>query len=699
MNKLIAQAVFIALAIPSALAQSATSYPYLDDSNGPSKAEPGLQYPRIMLTETQSLKGTDERYSKYDVIGAKLSALNTVAGIQKVNPDVNYHLAFSPRAYQGYVQRDPCERAMGMPFGGTGPATQGCEVFAGHWLYQSGTTTTGAVSATATVLTVQNPSAVVAGDYVVIYDAPAGSFNNAEHAMVQSVNQTSGQVVLKSRGYKSTPRAHGKGAVVARHDLGQGGGTPENWAYNMTTECPKDANNNTVGEAIAEWLVSNHMKNSRGDVVKGVRMDGIYFDADAFFINAGKVDADNDLVTDGAMSSSGVNLWGEGMKDFYRMMRDRFPALILAAGSRRSRGFEDLNGTQMEGWPVSGGYEAVKPSYEGHEGFESVFQRYNVHMRQHDLAPAYVENLSKNPTKTHPRGVSPAPTSNSAFRFGLGSTLLDDGYYGQQNHAADPDPWYDEYAVDVTAGSATYGKAIASDPTNESRIRAHKGWLGEPLDVYERIYDPVAFAPAKTRLANGGFEANTAGWSATNVTLTRTTTAAIEGTSSLHVSKQLRIDKGGDHTAVTGPAVRMEKGKTYTFVFAAKSSEMRDMAVRIANAKGNFLIPAKWTRIVMTVNPTTTGDFKPRFALDKENTEVWIDAVYAFEGSATLMWREFENGAVLVNASGKTQTANLGATWRRILGTGQDPVNDGRTLTSVTLPPWDAAILVRPKTK
>ena len=513
------------------------------------------------------------------------------------------------------------------------------------------------------------------------------------------MNQTTGQVILKARGFKSAPRTHAAGAIVAHHDLGQAGGTPENWAYNMTTDCPRDANNKTIGEAMADWLVANQNRNARGDLVAGARMDGIYFDADAYFINANHVDANNDQIVDEATSEDGVNLWGEGMKEFYRMARDRFPGLILSAGSRRSRGFEDLNGTQMEGWPVSGVYEAANPSYDGVDGFDSVFQRYNVHMREHAAAPAYVENLSKNPTAAHPRGVSPPPSSNAAFRFGLASTLLDDGYYGQQNHEQDPDPWYDEYAVDVTPDSASYGKAMVSDATDESAIRAHKGWLGEPLGLRERLYDPAAFAPELSRVANGGFEATTTGWTASNVTMVRDTGTAMAGTASLHLSKHLRFDPGSNGTALTGSALRLEKGKTYTIAFAAKSSEMRDLVVRVANTRETFLIPEQWTRVVFSVTPTATGDYKPKFMLDKESTDVWIDEVYVFEGSAETLWREFEHGAVLVNASAETKTVDLSATWQRIQGTGQDPVNDGSTLTSVTLPPWDAAILVRPQVR
>jgi hypothetical protein len=42
------------------------------------------------------------------------------------------------------------------------------------------------------------------------------------------------------------------------------------------------------------------------------------------------------------------------------------------------------------------------------------------------------------------------------------------------------------------------------------------------------------------------------------------------------------------------------------------------------------------------------------------------------------------------------RTVDLGATFQRIGGTGQDPVNDGADVTQLTLPAYDGIVLVRP---
>ena len=426
-------------------------------------------FPKIMLTETQGMNGTLEQYSKYDVIGPKASQMAWVKAIQAMNPDVKYHYPISPRAYQGYVKGEACEQGMGIPFGYTGPASEGCTMYAGHWMYMAGTTLVQSVDATAKTIYVNEKDRLTVGQYVVIYDAPAGSFAKAEHAKVVSIDKSSWpyKVTLKARGFKSKASWHPKGAIVAEHVSGFGSHA-ENWAYNMSQTCPVDANGLTMAEYMANWLVGNYNRDAKGREVSGVEVDGIYFDVDAYFDSDPRWDVDNDLSEEAGMTAHGVNLWGEGLLDFYYRVRERFPNKRIVGGARRSRGFSSLNGVQMEGWPVTSNFESPTPEYEDGDGFDALLQRYTMHMRHHVPGDLYTENLSKTPSKVYPQGHE-NEASNASFRFGFGSTLLDDGHYGEQNSAEHPDPWYDEYAVDVVPGSVTYGHAILSNPNDEVR--------------------------------------------------------------------------------------------------------------------------------------------------------------------------------------------------------------------------------------
>jgi hypothetical protein len=108
------------------------------------------------------------------------------------------------------------------------------------------------------------------------------------------------------------------------------------------------------------------------------------------------------------------------------------------------------------------------------------------------------------------------------------------------------------------------------------------------------------------------------------------------------------------------------------------------------------MIPDYWVRRVMTFTADSTSNSAVVFQVGQESVPFLLDEVYLFEGNANVFKREFEHGLVVVNATGGTRNIPLGGTYLRIRGTGQDAVNDGSRVTSVTLAANDAAILVKP---
>ncbi len=117
----------------------------------------------------------------------------------------------------------------------------------------------------------------------------------------------------------------------------------------------------------------------------------------------------------------------------------------------------------MEGFPVLGKYDGVsQPDFSNANGLLSTL---STHMHNGVETPRYSETEFKTPTRLYPAGADKPPTSNAAFRLSFGLTLLEGGYFGQVADASPSgDPWYDEYAVDVVSGSATFGQAIRSNP-------------------------------------------------------------------------------------------------------------------------------------------------------------------------------------------------------------------------------------------
>ncbi len=684
----------------------AQNYAYLDDDN---QTAGGPQvygdFPKIVASETQSDSGTVEQWSKYDVIGAKSGMLYKIAPAQKINPALEYHYSFHPRAYLGYLSADPCDIAFGMPFNNTGDATNpgSCTVYAGHWLYKAGTRLSYSISNTQTTLYVADARNLAAGGYAVIYSGGPGAFVNAEHVLIQSVDRsvTPNRVVLAQRGYKSVARAHAANAIIAEHERGSGGSN-RNWAYNISTTGPRDANGRTIAQVMASWIPGNMNRNSKGQVMD-VNVTGVYFDEDSYVMVNYQADANNDLIIDNGILANGRNVWGEGLDNFYALLRARLPGKRIVAGWRQSRGFGSLNGTQMENWLLAGNDFAVNPDYTGNGGIYSQLHNYMIHLEHHTEAEGYTEALSKVPTRLYPgtvkSGPNPVvPSSNANFRLGFGAALLGNGHYGRQNSDWHPDPWYDEYAVNVVKGSAAYGRAIASNPNDESAIRRHKGWLGRPLGERRRIYNADQFKPERNLLNNGGFEGGTNGWQFNNVGGYIDSGTRVAGSQSLRTTGHLAYAEDVGGASLRGPAIDLVAGRTYTLVFSAKAEQMRQMYVRLdwSEHQGDYLVPTRWTRFVWTMTARSSGSFRPVFNLGRESTDVWFDEVYVFEGDPNVFRRDFENGIVVVNATPGTKTVNLGGTFQRIRGTGQDPINNGASLSSVTIPAWDAAILVRP---
>jgi hypothetical protein len=141
--------------------------------------------------------------------------------------------------------------------------------------------------------------------------------------------------------------------------------------------------------------------------------------------------------------------------------------------------------------------------------------------------------------------------------------------------------------------------------------------------------------------------------------------------------------------------VKLVGGVDYTLTFAAKASARREIVVAVGSKAQRFPISTNWRRLVMTFRAPRTGQYRVAFGVGKENTEVSIDSVRLFVGNPNVFAREFDRALVVVNATPRAHTVYLGHTYRRIKGT-QDPINNGASVTQVTINPYDAALLVKP---
>jgi hypothetical protein len=671
----------------------AQTYPYLEDATPPAKPAnpPGTpsmdhhKFPRLMLGDSRISRGAQQnRYAKYHIIGVESSSMNLINEIQKDYPDLVYFRMYNPRETQEYQLNTYCSQKA-IPFEGDAAATGGCKVYPGHWLYRAGKKTTSWTSATATTINVNDAGSFTVGRYVVIYDAPAGSFNNTEHAKIISKNASAGTITLQ-RGYKSTPRAHPSGSIVAQHVIGQIG-DPENWAYNLSTQCPRDANGMQINAYSARFL-RDTIATSWDGRKTDIKVSGILFDVDYHIEMTTKLaDVNNDLVTDNGFSPTGVNWYGDGMNVFYSKVREYFPNLYISGGTDEARGDGILSGTQMEGWLT--GFRGQPIDYSK---IDKQMSDYSYHMN-YQAGPIHSNTLLKQGTQIHPSDGNRHP--NSVARLALGATLMEDGYFGHQTHSGASDTWYDEFGVDVEPNSPSYGQAIPDNPDDVSVSRRHRGWLGMPVGKRKRVYDEK-FAPSNSLISNATFDSNLNSWSGNNVNVSRVTSNTMDGAGALRASTHTSYQSNIYSAAVRGPSPSLTSGKEYSLTFSARSPVLRQIDVYVGNHKQRFMVGPEWRRYVYTFQATKSGSQRVSFNLGRENTVVFLDTVHLFEGNANIFRRDFENGIAIVNATPSTKTVALGGTFQRILGT-QDPShNNGRTVSSVTLAKYDAILLVRP---
>ncbi len=651
-----------------------------------------LPFPRLSLTETSATKNI-EVSSKFKSVSYSGRQLESAAELRQKYPGTMV-LRYITSSYQSR------NAGNGRHFESSAAASVGSAVFPGHWLYLAGSKLTASINSSGLVLGVEDSARFTAGQYVVIYDGGPGAFLNGEHAKVQSIDHTRNTLTLANRGFKSTPSPHSVGAVVAQHLIGVGGRgqtiAPEDWSYNFSSRCPLDATGNRMNVVMADWIASHLSLDGSGKPVGAFQFDGVLFDGErGHFFTVANVDMDNDLVGEGGLNpATGENMHGPGIEALYARLRSLLGgSKILVAGNGDMRGFRDSNGAQCEGYPPNSTSYISPPQYSLSD---QKFASYSYHVNHHAYGPAYTEVLSKTPTLLSPNlenGGSP-PTSNAPFRYSFGMTLLENGFYGQ--HRPGWQPWWDEYSVDVAAGSSTWGQAIPNDDsstTQIAKVRGHTGWLGSPLGVRTRIFDPSLFDVSKTLLPNPGFESGLGGWRGQNVKLSSGNGFA--GKFSLKSAPMSNYGTDLSSASIQSPVVRLSSANTYTVCFAVKSSAVREFGVQFGTGTmQKIMSDNKWKSHTITFE-AKGGSNTLNFYVGRESTRMWFDEVYVFRGNADVFRRDFENGTVFVNATSEARAIQTNGKFRRIKGT-QDPVNDGSNVGSqLTLPAYDAAILIR----
>ncbi len=565
------------------------------------------------------------------------------------------------------------------------------------YLTQVGTTLRADVDSAQTVLPVE---ALTISDGTTTYDlfVPGDTvLIEGESVYVKAVNRSDRTLTVR-RGYVRPAAAHSVGTRIAAHISFW----PDSWLLNVSTLSPEGIADPAVGPET--W--SSYHARLDAQLLDDPRWAGILVDRsdpnESWLIGnstARTIDPDqsNTLLTDYSAFDAA---WNEGLRLYLQELRSFIgPGKIIYLNWGIPY-YDLVNGNNLEGFPTDSG-DSYNSSWHTTMfgpwiGRGSYFEW---------LANAPQPNLTMIETYEDDSGPDPSDTDgypnrcNSLFftpdyrkmRFGLATALLNDGYFSYEmnteGHGSLCLMWFDEY----------------------DNAGAGRGYLGYPLGPAVQIFSGT-FIPEV--LINTGFDSETdlATWDlwadtgyAASATIDASDPAAGSGSLRVDVSETLGSDW---QVSLITENIGVSEGVNYTLTFRARADRPRSISAWIQQSHAPWegwvyydaiLLTTDWQEFTLTA--ASTGDDNQAqfiFGLGEVAGSVWLDDVHLKAGAPDVYRRDFEHGIVLINASADPVTIPLGGTFQKIDGTQDRSVNDGSTVTEVTLPPLDGIILLRP---
>lgn len=361
---LIFQLLFYFILIPDISAQDLNNIKILEDSyprgaffrNSETNARDGLQY-----------QDWDNRYSALMGIMGK-----TETEEWGENPNVLDY-------FKKFKEDHPDQVAI-IHFNGNGrlPGYDRTPFFAGHWVHYEGTKILHDVPEESgyTKITVEDASHFLMnggryankGDDITLTTLRSDgkpNWNEAEEVKLVSVNYETNTITVERGMYGTRALSFTGGNAFAAAHVTEGPWGPKNlgfgllWAYNYSTQCPRDENDKNCVDILVEQLSANFSPSGKWNILDGIQFDvmpsSINTSQNENHLSAGHItDTDGDGKGDDAVFN-GVNEFGIGSYYFLVRLREALgdDKLILADGQgavqQRSSGV--LNGTEQEGFP------------------------------------------------------------------------------------------------------------------------------------------------------------------------------------------------------------------------------------------------------------------------------------------------------------------------------------------------------------
>lgn len=640
-----------------------------------------LDYPRLGMWWPDLSTQLIEDVARYDWVILGDWDSDSVADLKVLNPDILLlnstnacELGFDPDA-------DPSDIWSNAEIQ---------KIPAGWFLTQVGSTLTEEVDASSTTLHV---AAVTASDSKNTYDLfiPGDAvLIDGESALVTAVDAAALTLTVQ-RGYIRPASAHPAGTRIAAHISFW----PNSWLLNLSTLAPLA----TVDQAIgAENWISYHAR-SDATLLKTADWDGLLIDRsdanESWLIDdstARTIDPDQSNTLLGDYSAFDA-AWNEGLQQYETRLRELAGPEKIIFVNWGMPNYSLLNGNNFEGFPgdisdpetISSWYNLVFGS-EAEKG--SYFEW---------MANALQPNLTM--IETYEDNGGPEPTSDGSYdnacadpgftpdyrkmRFGLTTALLNDGFFSYEmntnGHGSLCLMWFDEY----------------------DNAGAGRGYLGQPIGPAYPVYaDQAGEVIFQSSLQDDTALEDWELWPDDSIG-----NAAILSLNDGATRSDISAANGENwQVSLISPAIEMEEGVQYTLTFSARADVERPLSSWIQMDRdpwttwmyfSDVTLTPTWQQFTLSgISGGSDTSAQLIFGMGQQTGKVWIKDVTLTRNGLLVFRRDFTGGVVIVNASAQPQTIDLGGTYVKIDGTQDRSVNDGSTVTSVTVGAYDGVILL-----
>ena len=312
--------------------------------------------------------------------------------IKKYLPEeVDMEPVFANYANQ-FVKKHP-EKLMLVHLNGEGMAVKQKEVhekfFPGHWVYEAGSFLGEDISISDTMIKVENAKPFLKEAYsmhrsgkiigklphdlilVEVHENGNKIWNRSEYATIQEIDYAKNELIVKRGSYFTKPRAFKKGETYVAPLAGDYWGGNLMWYYNLSSLCPKDKDGRNCADIFLSFIEESFSDEGLLQAIDGIAFDVSYFSA----THHETWDCNNNGVADKGIVD-GINIWRLGNWDFLKKLRHSFGEefIITADGWRKEMqcAVGILNGVETEGLcRPNDGYRQISRTINQHTYWKS----------------------------------------------------------------------------------------------------------------------------------------------------------------------------------------------------------------------------------------------------------------------------------------------------------------------------------------